>query len=121
MSLIARMLRSKCTYWPPGSEGSGGVDFDDYGQPVYADPVELSCRWEEKIEEFLDSKGTLQVSKAVVYVSTDVSPGGVLMHEELANVGDTADPKNNDGAWEIRRFDKLPNFKDTEYLRTAYL
>ena len=121
MSVITKMLKGTCTYWPPGSEGSGSVDFDDYGQPIYSTPVEISCRWEEKAVEFIAPDGTMQVSQAVVYVSIDVSPRGVLINESLANVGDLDNPKNNDGAWEIKRFDKLPNFKGTEYLRTAYL
>ena len=121
MSIITRMLKQKCIYWPPGSETSGGFDFDDYGQPQYDVPVQLKCRWEDMAEEFIGPTGTTELSRSVVYVESDVTPGGVLFLSELADVDDLIVPKNNAGAWEIRAFSKLPNFKATEFLRTAYL
>jgi len=119
MSIITRMLKQKCTYWPPGS-----VPFDDYGQPQYGTAVQLSCRWEDVAEEFIGPGDTTEISRSVVYVESDVEPGGVLLLSTLAAVtasGDLTVPKNNAGAWEIRKFDKLPNLKATEFLRTAYL
>jgi hypothetical protein len=121
MSIITKVLKGTCVYWPPGGSESGGVDFDDYGQPSYGSPVELDCRWEDVSVEFLDSQGTLQTSHAVVMVGSDVAVGGVLFNGNLAGVSDLTAPKNNDGAWEIKRFDKTPNFRYTEYLREAYL
>ena len=115
------MLKMTCVYWPPGGEDSGGFDFDDYGKPLYATPVQIKCRWEDKAEEFLNSDGTREISNSVVYVDRDVRVGGVLLLDSLANVSDLTVPKNNDGAWEIKRFDKLPNLRNTEFLRTAYL
>jgi len=115
------MLKQVCTYWPPGSEVSGGSDFDDYGQPLYADPVELACRWEDIAEEFVKADGTTEMSRSVVYVESDVKLGGVLLLSSLIDVVDLTVPKNNIGAWEIRKFDKIPNFKATEFLRIAYL
>ena len=75
----------------------------------------------EAIEEFLDAGGTKILSNAVVYVDRDVDVGGVLMLGELTDITDETNVKENDGAWEIKRYDKLPNLKNTEYLRTAYL
>ena len=121
MSIITRMLKQTCVYWPLASAESGGLAYDDYGQPVVTDPIEITCRWEDVNEEFLDATGTKQMSRAVVYVDRDVSLGGILMLGELTDITDEDNPKENDGAWEIRKFDKLPNFRATEYLRTAYL
>ena len=128
MSIIERMLKQKCVYWPPGSDdedsGALGLDFDDYGQPLYADPVELKCRWEDRAEEFITAGGTNAISRSVVYVASDVRTGGVLLLTTLVALtatGNLTVPKNNDGAWEIKRFDKLPNLKATKFVRTAYL
>jgi len=121
MSIITRMLKDTAVYWPPGSEASGGQDFDDDGDPQYASPVEVECRWEEKAVEFINANGATVVSRAVVYVNVDMRPGGVLWHGTLANVSDLSVPKNNEDAWEVQQFEKLPNLKYTEYLRTAYL
>lgn len=122
MSLITRMRRQTCVYWALlGADSAGVVDYDDFGQPQLTDPTELTCRWEEITIEFLDTQGTRQLSNARVYVGQDVDLGGVLMLGELTDITDEDNPKENDGAWEIRRFDKLPNLRNTEFLRTAFL
>ena len=124
MSIITRMLKMTCVYWPPGGDDSGGFDFDDYGKPLYADAYELKCRWEDKAIEFISSTGTAEVSRSVVFVESDVRPGGVLLLSTLAAVtasGDLTVPKNNDGAWEVKGTDKVPNLRVTEYIRKAYL
>ena len=115
------MLKQTAVYWPLTSIDSAGTDFDNYGQPTVTTPMEISVRWEDKAEEFLDSLGTRRLSNAVVYVSQDVDVGGILMLGELTNIVDSVDIKENPGAWEIRRFDKVPNIRATEFLRTAFL
>lgn len=121
MSIITKMLKGVCVYWPLKSNESGEVAYDNYGQPQHTSPIEIKCRWEDVAVEFIDTKGTTQISKAMVYVESDVELGGMLFRGELTDVTDQDNPRENNGAWEIKRFDKLPNFKETEYLRTAYL
>ncbi len=122
MSIIDTMLRQTAVWWPlQSSESAGGGDFDEYGQPLLSDPVEISVRWEDRIEEFIDGEGTTQLSNAVVFVDRDVEVGGVLMLGEIADITDLENVKENDGAWEIMRFDKLPTLRATKNLRTAYL
>ena len=114
MGIITKMLKQTAVYWAP----SGA---DEYGIPTWATPVEISCRWEDSTAEFTDADGERKMSKAIVYVSQDVEERGVLLLSDLNSGIDQDNPKANDGAWEIRRFDKLPNLKVSEYLRTAYL
>lgn len=122
MGIITRMLKQNAVYWPPESSESAGDDFDNYGQPqVSLSPVQITCRWEDVTEEFIDITGTRQLSRAKVYVSQDVEVGGILMLGVLADIVDATNIKENSNAWEIRRFEKLPNLKATEYLRTAVL
>jgi hypothetical protein len=121
MRLLTKMLKQKCVYWPPGSEETGGRDFDDYGRPVYATAIEIRCRWEDVVEEFIKPDGTQDTSRSKVYVDRDVRVGGVLWLGNLAGVSDLVNPKQNDGAWEIKRFDKLPTLKAAQFLRTAFL
>jgi len=115
------MLKQTAVWWPLGSEESGGVDFDDYGQPTASTPVEIKCRWEDKAEEFIDAKNARCFSKSVVYVDRDVVVSGYLMLGELSDVTDEANPRNNIGAFEIKGFSKIPNLRATEFLRTAFL
>ena len=113
----------KCVYWPPESvESSSADDFDDYGQPqVSLSPVEIDCRWSDKAEEFLDASGTSQITHSIVLVTQEVAVGGILMLGEIADIVDNQVIKNNPNAWEIRRFDKIPDIDAAEVLGKAYL
>ena len=96
MRIITKMLKGTCVYWALQSNESGGLAYDDYGQPIYTDPVELRCRWVDKNEEFIDPEGTRHVSKAVVYVESDVDIGGMLFNGVLTDVVNLNDPRSED-------------------------
>ena len=114
MSVIQKVLKQKCTYWPP-------LSFDAYGQPTYGAAVELSCRWVGDSEEIITADGSTVVSEAEVMVESDVALKGALLFSALADVVDILNPLQNPGAHEIIKFEKIPNFKATENLRVAYV
>lgn len=116
MSIITRMRRQTAVWWPEAS-----TEQDRFGQPQVTTPVQISVRWEDISEEFIDSNNTRQLSNARVYVDRDVSVGGILMLGKLTDITDAVNPKENVNAWEIRRFEKLPNINNTEQLRTVFL
>ena len=66
-------------------------------------------------------KGSKVISSSIVYVDRVMKAKDVLMLGELDSGVDQDNPKDNTNAWEIQGFDKLPNLKNTEILRTAYL
>ncbi len=108
MSLIKRMRKQKAVYWARGSP-------DVYGEFTFADPVEIDCRWEDTAQEYLDPQGETKTSKSIVYVDRVMSPGDRLLEGELDSNVDMAD------SFEIQRFDRLPNIRNTEVLLTAFL
>jgi len=114
MSLITRMRRQNAVYWALDS-------IDQFGKKTFSSPVQIKVRWDDVTEEFLDSEGVRQVSKAVVYVGEDIEEGSVLMLGELSDITDAVNIKENEGAWEVRMFAKTPNLRATEFLRRAYL
>lgn len=116
MRIIKKMLKQKAVWWPLAA-----IEYGNYGQPNPSTPVEIDCRWEDVGEAFLDSRGTTQLSRSIVYVDRDVVVGGVLMLGELDSSVDEDNPKENENAWEIRRFEKLPTLRATQFLRKAYL
>lgn len=119
MGILTTMLKQTAVYWAPADPST-----DAYGRPLFDDPVELNCRWEDVAMEYVARDGETSVSKSVVYVASDVVVGGLLMEGVIEDTEDSAfpdDPKDADGVEEIRRFDKLPNLKNTAYLRTAIL
>ena len=120
MSLKSRMKKQTCVYWDLAHTETGGLAYDDHGQPQYTDPVELACRWQDVITEFVDAAGTQQISKSKVFVD-GCCVGGVLMLGELTGITDATYPLNNSGAHEIKRYDSIPNLRNTVTYYIAYL
>lgn len=112
MSIITKMRKQEAIYWKR-------LTPDQYGKYSFDSPVEISCRWEDKASEFLDSTGQKQVSRSIVYVDRVISVGDRLMRGEMDS-NTPADPLTAD-SFEVRRFDQEPNLKATEFLLTAYL
>tara|TARA_A100000171_G_scaffold53079_1_gene76363 strand:- start:43868 stop:44191 length:324 start_codon:yes stop_codon:yes gene_type:complete len=93
---------------------------DRYGSFSYATPLEISCRWEDRVEEVTTALNEKKLARSVVYVDRVMYPGDKLMLGEQES--DTPDdPDALPGAYEIMRFDQLPNLRNTETLYTAYL
>lgn len=120
MSIITTMRKQTAVYWAPGSSETGGQDFDGLGARLYADPVEISCRWEDDAKQYVRADGEIGITKSIVYVDRDVIVGGVLALGSLSTMN-TTNPLLNVGAGTINAFSKLPNIRATEFLRTAYL
>jgi hypothetical protein len=116
MSLISKMRRQTAVYW-------ARTGTNDRGRAVFDNPVELRVRWDGVVEEFVSPDGRTGLSHAKVYVGEDVTLGGILWLGTLADLTDAqeAAPLTITGAYEIRRFDTIPNMKATEFLRIATL
>lgn len=127
-AFITRNLSQTAVYW-------GGPVQDGYGDFTYDDPVEISCRWEDK-QQILGTitgnqiLGFQSVSRAVVYVDQDLDEDGMLMLGELTDIEDSEgdssgsyyDPRQLNNAYIIKRFEKTPVLgSSTEFLRRAFL
>tara|TARA_R110000851_G_scaffold46656_6_gene113570 strand:+ start:798 stop:1136 length:339 start_codon:yes stop_codon:yes gene_type:complete len=110
MGIISKMRKQKAVYWSPSS-------YDGFGRPVMSTAVQITCRWEDVHEQFLDKEGQEQTSSSRVYVSQDVELGGYLWLGDIS--GKPSDPLQDNNSWEIRKFENLPNLKATEFLKTA--
>jgi hypothetical protein len=110
MSIITKALVQTATYWAPTTH-------DGYGGRAFSSPAAIACRWEDKQDKVVDSKGAEIQSSAQVMVAQDVAPGGYLYFGTSSG----ADPRQVSGAREIKAFEKIPNLRATEYLRKAYL
>ncbi len=125
---LEEALNQTAVYWH--FEG-----LNNEGRPLLLDPIEINCRYEEVTENFINritNQPEMSRSKVlcdrnlkergVLWIppdaGVDLSPGGALA--QLT----TEDPTRafeNDGAYEIQRFDKIPNFDGDEFVRIAYL
>lgn len=114
MALVNRMRRQRAAWWEQ-------VGVDEYARPLYADPVWIRCRWEERQEEFTDSNGNRLVSNSVVYPDRHITNGVLMLIPNLADgsgdleaISDFRNPLNNVGAWPVRSSGKFPSLKNVE-------
>lgn len=119
---ISRKLRQTATYWAP----TGG--YDAYGNVVFAAPVAVACRWEDRLELIMDSHGKQVVSSARVFLSVAVEVGGWI---SLGNHTSSTTTTDTDSvapvitpvasAKEIKQIGSVPNLSATQTLYTVYL
>lgn len=113
MSLIVTMRQQKAVWWKR-------LTPNEEGEFTYDAPVEIDCRWEDVAQEFMNSKGQKEMSKATVYVDRLMEVGDRLK-EGAIDSNTTVSPLTDNDAFEIQRFDKMPNRRNTETLLTAIL
>lgn len=111
MSWYTRLLKQTATYWAPTGHSDG------YGTVTYAAPTTLTVRWEDRNEKFLGPEGRDEVSASIVWTNQDVEIGGYM----LLGTSSATDPENTDGAYIIRRFDKIWDVKGRVVERRAIL
>jgi hypothetical protein len=111
MSIITKSMKQTAVYWGPPVE-----DYD--GGHAYPDPVEIRCRWTSVEGEMMDPVSHDTTDKSSVFVSQDVVKDGYLYLGDLASV-ESENPATLKAAKKIVGFAKIPNLKNTEYLRVA--
>lgn len=116
MSIITRMRRQTAVYWAPSSP----VKYNDEGKMELEDPVEIKCRWEEKVNMKQVPEGIKTVASGTVYVDRDMKEGGLLKLCALEDLIE-ADPRDETDARAVLAFTKTPNLKATEFLRIAFI
>ena len=114
--MLTAQLNQTAVYWSnPQSDGAGGRTFDE--------PVEISVRWADRQELFIDMQAREQTSRAVVHVATDLVVGGYLDLGTLADLSsaEEGEPLSISSAYEIRAFSKIPNVKGDQFVRKVWL
>lgn len=104
-------------YWAnPQSDGFGGTTFDA--------PQEIKVRWDVSTEVAVSDDGEEFVSKAEVLVRQDMKMNEYLFLGTLNDLdsGDYDNPENIQGAYRIKRFEKVPMpMKNDEFVRKVWL
>lgn len=98
--LVRRGYKEDVTYWgSPVPDGTGGH--------TYGAPVGIKCRWEDRAEQFTNTAGDIDVSKAIVFVPITVGIGGyLLLGESIAT-----NPLGVEGAEKIRQIVDIPSLR----------
>ena len=113
MSIIKKMRKQRAVWWKR-------LAADRFGVATWDQPIEVRCRWEDINETYIGTKGEQLGCRAQVYVDREMTPGDRLQLGQIdSNTPDS--PLSSTTAIEIKRFDKLPDFRNRNVLYTAYL
>ena len=116
MAFITKYLNQTAVHWPTPTK-------DGFGKLTYGTAVEISVRWEEKNELFLNQEGKQQVSRAIVYVDRDMVIDEYLYLGELTDLStqEKSNPNLEVYAYSIKGFKKSVSINGTEYVRKVWL
>lgn len=118
MDFIEEACTQTAVYWGnPQRKGTGGW--------VYDPPVEINCRWNDKIQLVKNEVANTEfLSRGEVIVLQDVDEEGVICLGKLTDLVEGADvsPFLQDGAYMIKQFLKTPRlFSTDEFFRKILL
>lgn len=99
---------------------------DDNANSTYAAAAEVSVRWENKRELFVNARGEKELSQAIVYFDADVVAvvlDDYLFFGTLASLSapQQADPTITPLAYRVRGNNVSPSLKAAQFLRKAFL
>lgn len=109
--MALRDFPQKVTYWATTQNG--------YGDFQCAAPILINGRWEEKNALFVNKAGEEVVSKAIVYLDTDVDTEGYLAPGDRTSFSSPLGA--GVGGIQIQGYEKTPDLRATEFLRKVYL
>lgn len=109
--MVDRRYPDVCTWWARSAS-------DGYGGTVFASPVAVPCRWEDKQTLFVNRSGEETVSAAIAYVDRDMQIGDWLIH---GNFVYASNPTLLDGAYEIKQFAVTPDLRLLDSLRKVFM
>ena len=113
---IKKIAVQTAVYW-------GNPTDDGYGGKTYYSPVEISVRWENTNELITTADGEQYACIAKIFVTQDVKVNAYIYLGDFDDIdSDEGNPKSVEGAYRIRRFDKIPMIKKTdEFVRLCYI
>lgn len=120
MRLLTRMLRQDAVWWAQSQDSDGRPVHDEHGQLLYDDPVAVRVRWEDIREEYIASNGSKEISRSKIFVAVDMKPGDYLMLGELDS-SIAEDPRDEEQAFDIKSWNKVPTLSGRRYARIVYL
>ena len=113
MSIIDKVQRQDAVYWAPLAAGPSG-------QPTYAAPVGIRCRWETKQTEIIKADGSTGMANHALITSQLLALGGLVLLGTVPGLTRPRDPVGM-GALVVQQVAATPNIKQTKVLYEAWL
>ena len=111
VGILRNTRMQSATWWAVTPNGTGG--------DVFASPVLIQCRWQDRNETFVGHVDRRElVSKAVIFADRAISVGDYLAPgDETAQV----DPTLVTAAEKVQRYQKFPDLRSLETLHKVIL
>ncbi len=109
MTIYTTDLKQDATLWSI-TESSGA-----FAEPVYAAPVAIKVRWEERSELFTNADGEEQTARDIIYLGIDVKAGDFLA------LGTFIDAAPVTTSRMVKDFRKIPELNGRLFERRALL
>lgn len=113
MGIITKSQKQTLVYW-----AYTGADL--YGQPTYAAPVQMTCRWDDLIKQVFGMEGSPVFSKVELITRKRLEPKGLVWKGRLAQFTAALHPDISTGVHEVLMVASTPNFRNTETLHEAW-
>ncbi len=118
IDMIEDNYQQDAVYWAfAGNDGRGGR--------LFSNPVEIKCRWEEKVQMIRDGgTGEMILSRAIVFVTDALLEESAIFLGTLADLDSAAyeDPQSQENVYIIKQTSATPRLgSSTEFLYKAYL
>jgi hypothetical protein len=109
---LSKVLNQTAVYWAPSTNDGWGSS--------YVSPVEVSVRWTDGQQKFVDDKAEEHISSAYILAETDFAINGRMKLCSLTDLDSAQDP-DEEGALLIKGFSKIPDKPANQFLRKAWL
>lgn len=117
-SVLARFTNQKMIYWQK-------IGSDPFGKPVYALPVQINIRWEDKQQEIILPDGRKVLSKGYIILAQTIVVGSLvflgLLTDWQAMPTYPALPTVNQGGREVLLVKTTPDIKAISYIYEVFL
>jgi hypothetical protein len=104
MRIIREVQKDTMVYW-------AYTGADRYGQPTYAAPVQMTCRWDEAIKQVFAEDGSPVFSKIELITQSRLQPKGMVRKGTVASLTSPTVPKSNTGVHEVIMVEETPMLK----------
>jgi hypothetical protein len=104
MRIIREVQKDTMVYW-----AYTGADRD--GQPTYAAPGQMTCRWDEAIKQVFAEDGSPVFSKIELITQSRLQPKGMIRKGTVASLTSPTVPKSNTGVHEVIMVEETPMLK----------
>jgi hypothetical protein len=115
---LEQYLNQTMVYWAK-------TGTDNFGKPLFAQPVEVKCRWEDLHEQVLLLDGRTVQSNAHIMCGQRILNGSVLMLTTLVKFKQMPTypkvPTTQQGGYEVFKSGHTPDFDGSDLLFEAWL